>query len=349
MSHNNPFIHGNPVSPEQFIGRDTEVRRIVGRILTGQSTAITGSPRSGKTSILQYLIAPEKKTILYGDDEAEQLIFSYVDAGTLESEIGLTQFWAIVLKPFKKLLLTKHANSALSQTFQAFEKNGFLQEDEFEELVAKIQQIGWRFVVLLDEFEFLLHHPNLNSVKFFGTLRKRFSLSKGAFVLVTTASISRQQLNQNTQELNPTGSPYFNFIEEVILGTLSNTQIDELLYRNNDDFTKDDRRFIKSIARGHPYHLQLAASILWEIYEVSDEDDPLKRQKRVKQRFYEEIKKQSLINTVLRHLKRYQLFLKSIDFGIFFDIDKVENSKFYRIIAVVSVVLGIVAAILAFV
>ena len=102
MPHNNPFFHGNPVPSEQFIGRDTEVRKIVGRIVTGQSTAITGSPRSGKTSILQYLIAPENKSKLYGDDEAEQLIFSYVDACTLEAEIDLTQFWSLALKPLKK-------------------------------------------------------------------------------------------------------------------------------------------------------------------------------------------------------------------------------------------------------
>jgi len=29
MPHNNPFFHGNPVAPDQLIGRKTEVRKIV--------------------------------------------------------------------------------------------------------------------------------------------------------------------------------------------------------------------------------------------------------------------------------------------------------------------------------
>lgn len=54
----NPFFYGNPVSPDQFIGRRREVRRITGRIVNqGQSTAVVGEPRSGKTSLFLYLSA----------------------------------------------------------------------------------------------------------------------------------------------------------------------------------------------------------------------------------------------------------------------------------------------------
>ena len=54
----NPFFCGNPVPPDQFIGRRREVHRIAGRIANrGQSTAIVGEPRSGKTSLLLYLSA----------------------------------------------------------------------------------------------------------------------------------------------------------------------------------------------------------------------------------------------------------------------------------------------------
>jgi hypothetical protein len=39
----NPFVYGNPVTPEQFLGRRQEVRRIAGRIASqGQSSAIVG-------------------------------------------------------------------------------------------------------------------------------------------------------------------------------------------------------------------------------------------------------------------------------------------------------------------
>lgn len=43
MSNSNPFFYGNPVSPNQLIGREKELRRIMGRIVNqGPSTAITG-------------------------------------------------------------------------------------------------------------------------------------------------------------------------------------------------------------------------------------------------------------------------------------------------------------------
>ena len=47
-------MHGNPVPPPHFIGRNKELRRIINRLLQqGQSSAIIGEPRSGKTSLLK--------------------------------------------------------------------------------------------------------------------------------------------------------------------------------------------------------------------------------------------------------------------------------------------------------
>jgi tRNA U34 5-carboxymethylaminomethyl modifying GTPase MnmE/TrmE len=60
----NPFFHGNPVSPNQFIDRDRELRYVTSRIINyGQSTAIVGEPRIGKTSLLHYLSALETRIV----------------------------------------------------------------------------------------------------------------------------------------------------------------------------------------------------------------------------------------------------------------------------------------------
>jgi len=83
----NPFFYGNPVPPDQFIDRRRELRRIVGRIVNrGQSTAIVGEPRSGKTSLLDYLAAPEARE-LYSACE-KRLVFSYLDAHTLGGQFS---------------------------------------------------------------------------------------------------------------------------------------------------------------------------------------------------------------------------------------------------------------------
>ncbi len=95
----NPFISGNPVSGAYFINRKKELRRIVGRILNhGQSSAIIGEPRSGKTSLLQYLAAPENAAELYGEDK-EHLLFKYVDAQALGRSFSPAAFWSYALEP----------------------------------------------------------------------------------------------------------------------------------------------------------------------------------------------------------------------------------------------------------
>ena len=68
------------MSPDQFLDRRREVRRLVGRIVNrGQSSAIVGEPRVGKTSLLEYLAAPKLRAEQY-DADREQLLFTYLDA-----------------------------------------------------------------------------------------------------------------------------------------------------------------------------------------------------------------------------------------------------------------------------
>jgi hypothetical protein len=291
MQHYNPFRYGNPVPPEHFKGRKSELRRIIGRIINaGESTSITGPFRCGKTSLLQYVSDPDLKSTLYGD-KANQLIFSYLDVGTLGSEFDQPQFWSHALETFQDHINTGDVAPSLSEAYQIAQQNQF-GNYVLEKLIAEIKKANLRLVLLLDGFDALLHHKVLNSTEFFGGIRQLASLSKGALALLITGNTTLTQLNQQTQHFNRTGSPYFNFMDEVILGPLSETEIDKLLRLGNDYFTEDDRNFIKDIAGGHPYLLQLTASILWEIYETENEENAIKRQQQAGQILYERMKEQ---------------------------------------------------------
>jgi archaellum biogenesis ATPase FlaH len=285
MPHNNPFIYGNPVAPDQLLGRKKELRQIAGRIYTGQSTLITGSPRSGKTSVLEYLIAPEKQAELYGD-RADQLSFSFLDAYTMAAEFDQPQFWEAALAPLKERISAD--NSPLeSETYQLCQDNKF-GSFVLEKLIAQIRKKNWQLVIIIDGFDVLLHHPILNRAEFFGGLRLLTSRSQGTLTLVITSNASQTRLHQETQLFNRTGSAYFNFMGEIILGALDEAQINELLHPTEIDFSDNDYRFIKDIAGGHPYLLQVAASVLWETYE-----NKLKkgvRQQYALQEFYLKVK-----------------------------------------------------------
>jgi hypothetical protein len=265
----NPFFHGNPVSPDQFLDRRRELRRLVSRIRNqGQSSAIVGEPRSGKTSLLEYLAAPELRTELYGAD-GEQLIFTYLDAQTLGGRFSQAQFWEYALRPLYEQAVLPEPDSPLAQAYEICRENGF-GSNVLEGLLAQIRQAGRRLVMMLDEFDVLLHHPILNSAEFFGSLRSLTSRSKGALALVIASRILVESLNREARKLSPLGSPYFNTLEEITLGSWPEYAANELLRRAGARFTRDDRRFIREVAGGHPYLLQTAASVLWEVYEDAE-------------------------------------------------------------------------------
>jgi len=274
----NPFFHGNPVMPGQFLDRRRELRRIVSRILNqGQSSAIVGEPRSGKTSILEYLVAPETQTELYGAD-AEKLLFTYLDAQTLGGQFSQAGFWEYALGPLHERAIAPEPDSPLSQAYAICQQNDF-GAFVLERLLAQMAQTGWRLVLMLDEFDLLLHHPVLHSAEFFGSLRSLASRSRGALALIVASRCPLEALNQETQQLSYTGSPYFNFLDEITLGPWPATAVDELLRQAGDRFTPDDCRFIKEVAAGHPYLLQSAASVLWLDYADGEGDPALRRQR----------------------------------------------------------------------
>ncbi len=282
----NPFFYGNPVPPDQFLDRRRELRRIAGRIVNrGQSSAIVGELDSGKTSLLLYLSAPETRTKLYGESE-ERLLFSYMDAQTLGGEFSQAQFWEHGLRPLHEQVIAPNPDSPLAQAYQ------MCRENEFgcfvlERLFAQMGPTGWRLVLMLDEFDLLLYHPVLNCAEFFGSLRSLASRSRGALALVIASRRSLASLNKDTQQFSRTGSPYFNFFAEIVLGMLPNEYVTELLRRAGDRFTAEDRRFIKEVTGGHPYLVQVAASALWEVYEEGEGDSSRRRQ-HTRQSLYDE-------------------------------------------------------------
>jgi len=281
----NPFFYGNPVPPDQFVNRRRELRRITGRIANqGQSTAVVGEPRSGKTSLLDYLAAPEKRTELYGEN-GEWLLFSYMDVQTLGSEFSQVQFWEYALRPLHERAVAPNPGSPLAQAYQTCRENDF-GAFVMERLLAQMRPTGWRLVLMLDEFDVLLHHPILNCAEFFGSLRSLASRSKGALALVIASRCPLTALNKDTQQFSRTGSPYFNFLDEITLGPWPDKDVTELLRRAEGRFTTTDRRFITNVAGGHPYLLQVAAFELWEAY-VEGQDDPHQRWRQAGRSLYD--------------------------------------------------------------
>lgn len=263
----NPFHVGSCVETYAFINRRREIRRLAGSIIgNGQSAAVVGEPRSGKTSLLRYLMAQENRTDLF-EDRAEGLFFQFLDGQALGSHFDASRFWELALSPLETTLKQEPELQAAYRTCRLEGFGTFVLERLFTQLHAR----GWRLALLVDEFDTILHHPVLNQSEFYGGLRSLASRFD-SLTLVIAARQALADLNRATQEFSRAGSPYFNFMQEISLGAFTPKDAQLLLARGDAYFKKNDKEYLLRVAGGHPFLLQAAASALWSVYEDGEKD-----------------------------------------------------------------------------
>jgi hypothetical protein len=251
-----PFIFARSLAPTEFSGRASELKRLAGRLVTGQSIAIIGQPHIGKTSLLEFMSDENARQNKFEERFARHF-FIFLDILAAQGIRMQSDFWRHVLSPLR--------NSNYSAQYEYAFQEGFTNF-ALEQVFDALYREGRRLILMLDEFDTLLSHPILNTPDFYGGLRTLASRS-GGLVLVIAARRSLGQLNQLTQELNPHGSPYFNVFAEIQLGALKRDALTSLLDLGGEYFTKSDRAFVERVSGGHPYLAQVAAAMLWDAHE----------------------------------------------------------------------------------
>ncbi len=295
-----PFVYGRALKPSEFYNRHEELRRLLGRVVTGQAAALIGQPHSGKTSFLNYLMDTRSRRTIIGD-KLDRSIFSYIDSQMLGHDFVQTDFWKQALIPLIRQFVIQQTNrqalevqlheplsgsyekeqirkklehgqiepTSIYQAYRTTESNQF-GTFTLEQLFQIVGREGWQFVLLIDEFDALLTHPTLNKTEFYGGLRSLASRCSG-FTLVIASRHSLELLNLETQKINPHGSPYFNIFTEFRLGPLPEVHSNAVLDQARGRFGSLDRAFIARVSGLHPYLLQTAAAILWDLHEQNIE------------------------------------------------------------------------------
>ena len=255
-----PFVYSRALKPAEFYNRTEELRRLLGRLVTGQSTALIGQPHIGKTSFLNYLLNPKSRQTIVGN-KLNQSIFSYIDSQMLSSSFDQPTFWKQALIP----LLQEFPSGEVYKAYQTLEHSLF-GTFALEQFFRSLGQRGWQFILFIDEFDALLTHPILNEIEFYGGLRSLTSRCEG-FALVIASRRSLHVLNQETHQINPHGSPYFNVFTELRLGPLPEKHVKVLIGQAKGRFGSMDWKFILQVSGRHPYLLQIAAAALWYLHE----------------------------------------------------------------------------------
>jgi hypothetical protein len=77
----NPFVLGKPIKePEDFFGREHELRELFESVMHRQPLALLGEHRCGNTSILYQMLSPEVRARYLEPGQEGELLFAFVNS-----------------------------------------------------------------------------------------------------------------------------------------------------------------------------------------------------------------------------------------------------------------------------
>lgn len=269
------FIYGRPVRPGEFLNRESELRTIFNRLHNGESTAVIGEPHIGKTSLLLQLADKTTQQANLGDD-ARSLTTSLLDLHPISNDYSRAVFWEEALDPLRQ----RPGHVSIARQLEQVVSTGFARRS-LERLFNHLGERRQRLLLILDEFERLLGHPNFQEPAFFALLRS-LATCTGGLTLVIASRLSVDEMNEQGRGLLESGSPFFNNMIGVRLRPFNELTVNALLDRAGRVLSLDDRRFIRRVAGRHPFMLQ---AMIATILETGGDD----HQALAAETFYERI------------------------------------------------------------
>lgn len=252
----NPYIVGPVIrNSDQFYGRDSDMRFIVGRIgaVAPQSISIVGERRIGKSSLIWNI----RNQILETFPHENKYVFIYLDLSGAASRNNKALMSSLRRELFREKLPVwgepEDGNlMAMCHSFEQLESLG-----------------GARLVICLDEFEYINAHPS----EFDGlleTIRAEAQLGR-----ITVITVSQSSLATLCAQGRIETSPFYNIFTELVLGLLDEDSWRRLVrggfLRSGVHISQRDEDFILECAGLHPFFTQMSAALLWE-QKIQSED-----------------------------------------------------------------------------
>lgn len=254
----NPFFHRGPVrAAAYFFGRAREVAFAADLLRQGQSLAVHGPRRFGKTSLLFYLAQPEVAAAHGLGPETTRWV--YLEGGALD---GLDEEW-----------FYGAIDRALGGEAEAVPYGAFVDRLRGLAVGAAPQRV----VAALDEFELIAANPRLGPA-FFNRLRGLAAQFPIQFI-----TASKDSLGQLTFAQSETlSSPFFNIFAPLPLGLLTEAEaralLDTLARRAGQAFSAATLDFVLQLAGPHPLFLQVAGYRAFAALERGGQLSPEKQQ-----------------------------------------------------------------------
>ncbi|KAF0205891.1 MAG: serine/threonine protein kinase bacterial, partial [bacterium] len=238
----NPYLNRVAIrDTNQFYGRRKEIARIFSRISASrpQSVSIVGERRIGKSSLLNYIYAPEIRAQQL--DVGTNYIFVFMDLQQKRYS-SIESFFADLLSK-----LSEATNEPITSTQTDF--------DAARRFFADLQRRRQKLIVLFDEFDAITTNK-VFSLDFFSFLR---SAANNYDVAYITSSARELQVLCHTDQI--ADSPFFNIFTNIYLRPFTLEEATVLL---KEPSSTAGIALEPSLAGYFPFFLQMACSTYFD-------------------------------------------------------------------------------------
>jgi GTPase SAR1 family protein len=252
----NPFTVGRPVTPQNFIGRTSEIATAMDQIISRGNLALWGGPGLGKTSFLNLLADPQEWRLRNYDPTGA--IFIQLNCLGI-SPFNAATFWREILLQLQDLATPEITPSLTTLLTQ--EKS---TKDDLRSILRLLGKNKQYLVLLIDDYDAALQpHSSYSEndiAAFVSDCRNlcSHSMERAYFSMVVT---SLRRLNELGPRLQPGSSPWYNHYLFLPLKPFNEADVTALLA--GLPMTPALRDGIKEMSDGHPALSQNAAHLLF--------------------------------------------------------------------------------------
>lgn len=297
----NPYWNRNVIKdPKDFSGRKKEIRQIFDAIgiQHPQSILILGERKTGKSSLLNYILHSKKEKQKL--PHPERYIFAFVDFQK-NPNITVNESWEMLYKELKGKL-PKRIRIERVKDYETF-----------ADMVETLDNLGYKLILLFDEIDSILMNKKFEE-DFFSYHRSLANEYDVAYIVSM-----EKGLEKLPQEL--LGSPFFNIFITVRLGSFQKDEALELITgpsAKEGISLEDDIDFILKNAGLFPFFIQILCSALFEYKKKHGKKIDKKGYKQVLEKFREKS---------TRHFKYYWGNFSLEEKGVLIDIARGKEVK----------------------
>ncbi len=259
----NPFYHRTPIhDPAHFFGRVWELRQLDNLITNGQSVALIGPRRIGKSSLLCQLMQ-QRAAAEHGMVEGMQrfVYFSGEAWQDQSTDMLYAALWSAIYTATQECLAAIASAVDFPDPLLVT-----LDFPTFHRALQLLRNVVPRLVLLIDEFDALSHNRHLDET-FFSSLRSLAATQEIVFVTASTQPL----LELTYAQQSALSSPFFNIFLPQRLGLLPRLEALALLDGTAalGGVVLDPRESAQLLNRAgpHPFFLKIAGYHWWEARE----------------------------------------------------------------------------------